>query len=329
MLLDLFFLIWCFPQNTLAHMELLSQEKQENVIEIFQYKDADVVVLEADDFFAYTYGDTIFLSEAYLSDRTEVTLAHEYGHVIQSRRQGPLHALLVGLPSGYHQYRSPFDREWADRYYERWPEASADRLGGASVIRRSAAWRRPPWYENHPETVHLQEYLYPKHSLHLFTSFYPETFTGGGTISYSGEYIFKSTSEFPLRAGISLSYTKKPFKNVPFCASCELVNYAAKKASGLFGTAGVSYNHGTGAGKSSSPADWTRFSPTASAGVRFHPGILNIGLRSRFVWKNFRWDPAHQYNQDNQENQENPGSSFFRRLEALPFSVSCELGISL
>ncbi len=56
-----------------------------------------------------------------------VTVAHETGHQVQSRRWGWLYLLTVGLWSGIrcelHLYRP-------GNYYKHWPEKQADRLGG-------------------------------------------------------------------------------------------------------------------------------------------------------------------------------------------------------
>jgi len=63
-------------------------------------------------------------------------VAHERGHMIQSRRLGPLYLLVVGVPSVaramYHRRRhahwTPEARsEW---YHRHWPESAADRHGG-------------------------------------------------------------------------------------------------------------------------------------------------------------------------------------------------------
>ena len=66
-------------------------------------------------------------------------IAHERGHMIQSRRLGPLYLLAVGVPSVaraiYHRKRhSHWSAEARSEWYHRhWPESAADRHGG--VIR--------------------------------------------------------------------------------------------------------------------------------------------------------------------------------------------------
>jgi len=156
MLLSGFLLfLWCLPQNLFGYIEYIDNVNNGNVVDTFEYRDTEVIVLKGDDFFAYAYGEYIFLSERYLEERIEVTLAHEYGHVLQSRRFGPLYGLIVGIPSWYHQLRSPRDREYADRYYEYWPEIQADRLGEAEEIRESPAWRLQEWYDQLPDAENL------------------------------------------------------------------------------------------------------------------------------------------------------------------------------
>jgi hypothetical protein len=73
-----------------------------------------------------------------LPDRAcnENTIRHEYGHCVQSRRRGPLYLLTVGVPSllgnlyGRLFHRNLTPEERSRRYYGRYPEKQADRLGG-------------------------------------------------------------------------------------------------------------------------------------------------------------------------------------------------------
>lgn len=57
------------------------------------------------------------------------TVAHEYGHSIQSRMIGPLYLLVVGIPSITMNILTRLGILRADRYYDRWPESWADKLG--------------------------------------------------------------------------------------------------------------------------------------------------------------------------------------------------------
>lgn len=58
---------------------------------------------------------------------------HEYGHSLQSRLLGPLYLIIVGLPSFSGAlyalwYERRYHEHW-DRYFDRFPEDWADRLG--------------------------------------------------------------------------------------------------------------------------------------------------------------------------------------------------------
>ena len=69
---------------------------------------------------------------------------HEYGHTFQSRWFGPLYLLLVGVPSlgrGIYRvlYRELTGRRWRG-YFDGWPEAQADRLGGVDREKVKATW---------------------------------------------------------------------------------------------------------------------------------------------------------------------------------------------
>ena len=61
-------------------------------------------------------------------------IPHEWGHTLQSRRLGPLYLLLVGLPSIGMNIFSRLKIMNEDRYYLRWPENWADRLGGVERL---------------------------------------------------------------------------------------------------------------------------------------------------------------------------------------------------
>ena len=90
---------------------------------------------------AVTLGNVVLYAPGYApeSPRPEGgsgTLAdHEHQHTIQGEHLGPLYLPLVGLPSVLRvvyaaMYRARTGRRWS-RYYDGWPENSADRLGGA------------------------------------------------------------------------------------------------------------------------------------------------------------------------------------------------------
>jgi hypothetical protein len=60
-------------------------------------------------------------------------ISHEWGHTRQSRLLGPLYLPIVGLPSLTMNLASKAGLLRQDRYFLRWPENWADRLGGVSV----------------------------------------------------------------------------------------------------------------------------------------------------------------------------------------------------
>jgi hypothetical protein len=60
----------------------------------------------------------------------ELTIQHEYGHVSQSRLLGPLYLIVVGVPSFIMATLTLCGVLSSERYYDRWPENWADRLGG-------------------------------------------------------------------------------------------------------------------------------------------------------------------------------------------------------
>jgi hypothetical protein len=79
--------------------------------------------------FGVSLGPIIILGRVFEGMEEEVVL-HEWGHSKQSLILGPLYLIVVGLPSIVMNILS---RLWIidpTRYYERWPESWADRLGG-------------------------------------------------------------------------------------------------------------------------------------------------------------------------------------------------------
>lgn len=78
-------------------------------------------------------GRFVYISDHFL---THKVVMHEYGHSLQSRILGPLYLFVVGLPSITQNIlgivlSKGFKRDgYAKRYYQRFPEDWADKLGG-------------------------------------------------------------------------------------------------------------------------------------------------------------------------------------------------------
>lgn len=72
-------------------------------------------------------GTTIFVDELY--DKNLI-LAHEYGHIRQSRYFGPLYLIVIGLPSILRALEWRLCKKPIAEYYDGWPEKWADKLGG-------------------------------------------------------------------------------------------------------------------------------------------------------------------------------------------------------
>lgn len=118
MLWEILLYLWQLPQNLvgLLFLLVLKGETRHRLGSIRFY-------------FLDTFPGGITLGEYILvGTRQELTVRHEYGHVLQSRMLGPLYLLVIGLPSvlwaWLHRYIAP-DKSYYWFYTERW----ADRLG--------------------------------------------------------------------------------------------------------------------------------------------------------------------------------------------------------
>jgi hypothetical protein len=86
--------------------------------------------------YLYTYrlkagvslGCFIFIGE-HRGDSHRV-VKHEYGHCVQSELLGPLYLLIIGVASFTMNALTRVGVLSCERYYKRWPESWADRLGG-------------------------------------------------------------------------------------------------------------------------------------------------------------------------------------------------------
>jgi hypothetical protein len=72
-------------------------------------------------------GDYIIV---YRGAEAQRVIAHEWGHSRQSRLLGPFYLPVVGVPSLLMNLLSEAGILRKDRYFLRWPENWADRLGG-------------------------------------------------------------------------------------------------------------------------------------------------------------------------------------------------------
>jgi hypothetical protein len=79
-----------------------------------------------------TLGDRIFISKCYHGEYLNLIIAHESGHVLQSKYLGPLYLLVIGIPyilwAATHKWIAP-----KKSYYWFHTEAWANKLGGVGV----------------------------------------------------------------------------------------------------------------------------------------------------------------------------------------------------
>lgn len=113
--------IWQLPQNLMALIMLLvlRGETKHRLGSIRFY-------------FLRTFPGGITLGEYIIvGTKQNLTVRHEFGHVLQSRYLGPLYLLVIGLPSLLHAWLNGVigccDRH-PEGYYHFWTEKWADRL---------------------------------------------------------------------------------------------------------------------------------------------------------------------------------------------------------
>lgn len=128
--------IWEAPQSLLGLLNLAVQRLLGN-IEALEQRHGRVFVrlrgagaVSLGYFVFWSTHDTAFVRVNPHND------LHEWGHAKQSRLLGPLYLLVVGVPSSlratYAMAQWPFTRRPWEGYYDGFPEAWADRLGGVS-----------------------------------------------------------------------------------------------------------------------------------------------------------------------------------------------------
>jgi hypothetical protein len=121
--LDVLKVIWQLPQVWLGAIILIINGYDETEI----YKDKTIFYSKKFKS-GISLGEVIILNTAYR--QSGKTIKHEYGHSRQSMMLGPLYLLVVGLPSLTMNILTRMKVLKADRYYKRWPEIWADKLGG-------------------------------------------------------------------------------------------------------------------------------------------------------------------------------------------------------
>lgn len=115
--------IWQLPQNLVALvMLLILQGETRHRLGSIRF------------YFLKTFPGGITLGEYIIvGTRQELTVRHEFGHVLQSRYLGPLYLPVVGLCSLLHAWLNGVigccDRH-PEGYYHFWTEKWADRLSG-------------------------------------------------------------------------------------------------------------------------------------------------------------------------------------------------------
>jgi len=123
--------MWQFPQTLLALILLLYIKLTGKYSHSEVYKNK-IVFWSKNTKWGVSLGEFIFMSIQY---HNNITVAHEYGHCVQSLLFGPLYLLIIGLPSISMNILSIIlfllgNRKFSDNYYYRWPENWADTLGG-------------------------------------------------------------------------------------------------------------------------------------------------------------------------------------------------------
>jgi hypothetical protein len=119
--------IWQLPQHVLAYFLMLYFSITGGFSRRRYTGMYGVILFWVKKPIGISLGEYIFLYEGN-HDNPEVQW-HEYGHTIQSRMLGPLYLIVVGLPSITMNILSRWKVIDPTRYYERWPESWADRLG--------------------------------------------------------------------------------------------------------------------------------------------------------------------------------------------------------
>lgn len=123
---DILLWIWQLPQNLVALIMLLVlRGETRHRLGSIQF------------YFLKTFPGGITLGEYIIvGTRQELTVRHEFGHVLQSRYLGPLYLLVIGLLSLVHAWLNGVigccDRH-PEGYFHFWTERWANRLAGLNT----------------------------------------------------------------------------------------------------------------------------------------------------------------------------------------------------
>jgi len=123
-LITFFLLIWQLPQIVIGLILLLKLSLSKGITHRDTYHHKYI-------FFGpqcptgLSLGIFVFVQ----SSTTKAIIRHELGHCKQSEILGPLYLLIVGIPSVTMNLLSQHNERFRSRYFQRFPENWADRLG--------------------------------------------------------------------------------------------------------------------------------------------------------------------------------------------------------
>lgn len=123
-LITIFLFIWQLPQNS-AGLTLLLVLSFLKGIKHKEYYHHKYIILGSKCPTGISLGIFIFLK---YSIKPKIIM-HELGHCKQSEILGPLYLIVIGIPSIIMNLISQYSKRFSSRYYERFPENWADRLG--------------------------------------------------------------------------------------------------------------------------------------------------------------------------------------------------------
>lgn len=121
--------LWMLPQNLLGRLVLFVCRK--NKIFMERFNECDVYAIESKLLSGGSLGKYIFLNSVFVPDRDKFREAvkHEYGHFRQGKIFGFFYLLAIGIPSLLNNLAARKNKKVFDRYYLRYPEKWADKLG--------------------------------------------------------------------------------------------------------------------------------------------------------------------------------------------------------